>query len=193
MYCSILPTVVTAQMPHGRENCMGKLRRWESWDDPWDVKLNRHLGDLKKRTAIYNKKGTVADLKMWHYGCHTAMMSGRHERHGRVGESKSSNAVFVVTAARVRPKHLVLRPWRLQRGRHRRAYTDVACFSPAPSTSSSSEEQPRTRNWNEEYLVSCGAGTALMTYILEIAGVKGSRPDFVGDILRNQVPLFIEK
>jgi hypothetical protein len=29
-----------------------------------DVKLNHHLGDLKKRTAIYNKKGTAADLKV---------------------------------------------------------------------------------------------------------------------------------
>jgi hypothetical protein len=57
----------------------------------------------------------------------------------------------------------------------------------------SSEEQPRTRNRNEEYLVSCGAGTALMTYILEIAGVEGSHPDFLGDTLRNEIPLFIER
>jgi hypothetical protein len=32
-----------------------------------------------------------------------------------------------------------------------------------------------------------------MTYILEIAGVEGSHPDFLGDTLRNEIPLFIER
>jgi hypothetical protein len=32
-----------------------------------------------------------------------------------------------------------------------------------------------------------------MTYILEIAGVEGSPPDFLGDTLRNEIPLFIER
>jgi hypothetical protein len=61
------------------------------------------------------------------------------------------------------------------------------------------------RNENITFLFTLrGAGTALMTYILEIfffrngyileiAGVEGSRPDFMGDTLRNQVPLFIER